>query len=113
MPAGAAEIWWPWQVDFDEETVFAVFAGEKRSTGYGVQITRVVRTDDGLAVYYAIVEPWEYGVVIGVPTAPFAMVAVKKTEADVTFVAEELPADPTYPEWPFYGGTPNNPAGPK
>ncbi len=96
----------PHEVDFDRETVIAVFAGERRSSGFRVEIVRVTREDDGtLLVAYAVREPSDYEVVIEVPTSPFAVVAIPKTDRRVRFeLTDERPDPFPLPGMPEWGG---------
>jgi hypothetical protein len=75
-------------VDFSAEMVVAIFAGERPTTGYGVEVTRVVSTDRGLQVTYrertlpagALVRP--------VITAPFHIIRLPRFEGPVHILRE-------------------------
>jgi hypothetical protein len=92
IPPEGPGTWCPWEIDFDREMVVAVFAGEMRSTGYGVWIHRVLEQDDGsLVVQYCIVEPSEHQPLALVPTTPFAIAAIGRTEAGIRFELVDPP----------------------
>jgi hypothetical protein len=85
-------------VDFERDTVVAIFAGEKRSTGYRVRIVNVMKQDDGsLLVTWTVGEPSEYELVIEVPTRPFTIAAIAATDARIEFEYTDAPVDPIYP----------------
>jgi hypothetical protein len=96
------EFWLPWEVNFEKETVLAVFAGEQPTTGYRVVILRVTEEEESLVVAYALIEPSEHEIVVEVPTQPFAIAAIPRTEARIVFEkVDYLPDDPGFPE-PFF-----------
>ena len=78
----------PPPVDFSAEMVVAVFAGERPTTGYGLEVTQVLSTDRGLQVMYrertlpagALVRP--------VVTAPFHIVRLPRFQGPVHILRE-------------------------
>jgi hypothetical protein len=66
------------EVDFKENTVIAVFMGEKKSTGYGIHITRV--DDTGTKLYVALEEliPGKGSAVAEKVTQPYHIVVVPR-----------------------------------
>jgi len=63
-------------VDFETETVIAVFAGQKSSGGYGVEVTEVVETDWELIVYVDYTEPSEGSFTTQAITQPFQIISI-------------------------------------
>src|SRR3989304_4931964 len=78
----------PPPVDFSAEMVVAVFAGERPTTGYGVDVTQVLSTDRGLQVKYrertlpagALVRP--------VVTATFHIIRLPRFQGPVHILRE-------------------------
>jgi hypothetical protein len=101
-PPDVPEFWAPWDVNFEKETVVAVFAGEQPTTGHWVVIPRIVKDGEIVVVQHMLFEPWEHEVVIEVPTQPFAIAAIPKTDARIVF-DQVAPGegngegDPTFP----------------
>jgi hypothetical protein len=68
-------------VDFGKETVAAVFAGQKPTGGYSVQVTKVVEESRSgaptrAAVHYRVVSPPPDAVVIQVLTYPSVVIRI-------------------------------------
>jgi hypothetical protein len=79
-------------VDFENETVIGLFVGEKSTTGHWVQIDRIVRDDEkGLVVEYYVTEPDPWMVVLDVVTYPFTIIAIPKTDEEISFVEVDAP----------------------
>jgi hypothetical protein len=100
------DYWYPWQVDFDNETVLGLFIGERSTTGFWVCVDRIVREDDSLHVQYYVMEPDPYMVVLDVVTCPFTIVALPKTDedyADEDIIFEEVDAPTWYYDVPMSG----------
>lgn len=73
------------EVDFYTEMVVGVFAGQRPTAGYEVQIVRVEQTQSALIVYYRIRTPPEGALVAQVLTQPFDLVRVRRTDLRVVF----------------------------
>jgi hypothetical protein len=73
-------------VDFDQETVVAVFLGTRPTAGYGVQIVEAVRGAGGeLTVRFRERRPAGDAITAQVITSPFAIVALPRTAAPIRF----------------------------
>lgn len=82
-PAAAAPT-----VDFSAEMVVAVFAGERPTTGFDLEITRVLSTDRGLQVAYRERTPPPGALVRPVLTAPFHVIRLPRSELPVHVLRE-------------------------
>jgi hypothetical protein len=73
------------EIDFDKQTVLAVFMGRKPTGGYATKITRI--TDTGKRIEATVQEhaPGPGDIVTQALTSPYHMVAVPKTEKPVVF----------------------------
>ena len=75
-------------VDFKQEMVIAVLSGEKRTGGYGIEITRVeenlVKTQ--MEVYFLETHPSPKSMVTQALTQPHHIVKLKKVDIPVVFV---------------------------
>lgn len=66
-------------VDFTRYTVIAVFAGEKNSGGYSVDISRVVERENGLVVSVREYVPGQGCIVTQAVTYPYQIAIIPKT----------------------------------
>jgi len=73
-------------VDFDTQMVAAVFAGDRPTPGYGVEITGVRRDGDTLDVVVSESRPAPGMMAAQVIVAPFHIVALPRFEGQVSFV---------------------------
>lgn len=73
----------PPAVDFSTEMIIAVFAGERPTSGYEVEITRVLSTDQGLRVTYQEHAPPAGTLVRPVLTTPFHVIRLPRSEKPV------------------------------
>ncbi|MBI2467065.1 MAG: protease complex subunit PrcB family protein [Candidatus Rokubacteria bacterium] len=78
----------PPPVDFATEMIIAVFAGTRPTTGYDVEITRVVATDGGLRVSYRERRPPAGTIVSPVLTAPFHIIRLPRADGPVELSRE-------------------------
>lgn len=81
------------EVNFDSETVIAVFSGQKNTGGYLIEITRILQTGSQLNVYYKETSPGSEDLTSQVITSPAHLVKIplSKSQKDfenVTFTAE-------------------------
>lgn len=76
------------RVDFEQEMVIAVFSGEKRTGGYGIEITRVEENlEKGqLKVIFLETHPSPKSMLIQVLTQPYHIVKLKKVDTPVVFI---------------------------
>ena len=75
-------------VDFAAEMVVAVFAGERRTSGYEIEITRVVASAGGLQVTYRERTPPAGALLLPVLTAPFHVIRLPRADGPVRVVKE-------------------------
>ncbi len=76
-------------VDFNEEMIVAVFAGEKRTGGYEVEIAEIEadRTKRQLRVSYRESKPPPDAIVTQVLTQPYHIVKLKKIDLPAVFAS--------------------------
>ena len=75
------------RVDFGREMVVAVFMGEQRTGGYGIQVTGLRVGDRAITVEVKRSQPPPDAIVTQALTQPFHLVAIKKSDLPVKFVA--------------------------
>ena len=73
-------------VNFTTEMVVGIFAGEKTTGGYDVEITRAELKDSTLYIYYVEKNPAKGGMTIQALTQPFHLVKLPKHDGPVAFV---------------------------
>ncbi len=78
-------------VDFEKQTVIAVFMGERTSGGYGIRVTSVTETAKEIVVSIARRSPPPGAMTISVMTQPYDMVVVAKSDKPVRFGARQRP----------------------
>ncbi len=76
------------KIDFEKETVLFAAAGQKRSGGYSVEISRVEEVDGKTVVTITTRTPKPGGFTIQSLTTPFHIVAVPRIKGPVLFKAE-------------------------
>jgi hypothetical protein len=77
-------------VDFDKEMVVAVFSGEKRSGGYGIEVARIIEEVSAKRQLRVIVHetnPPPRAITIQALTQPYHMVRIKRLDFVVDFVS--------------------------
>jgi len=74
-------------INFDEQFVIAVYAGQQPSGGYAVEVTNIKRLDDNLFVSVALTEPEKNENVSLVLTQPYIIVATQSVDGKVIFLA--------------------------
>ena len=78
------------QVDFQEEMVLGVFAGEKRTGGYGIEITGVaLEAGKQVLVRWAETSPAPGSIVTEALTQPYHIVKLKRQNLPVAFAPVE------------------------
>lgn len=80
------------EVDFNKQTVIAVFAGQKKTGGYDIEITKIVQTGKTLEVTYHESSPAPDSLTTQVLTSPSHLVTINLSKANgdfdtVTFTA--------------------------
>jgi len=73
-------------VNFATEMVVGLFAGEKTTGGYDVELTRAELKDSNLYIYFAEKTPISGGMAIQALTQPFHLAKLAKHDAAVIFV---------------------------
>jgi hypothetical protein len=78
----------PPAVDFQSEMIVAVFAGEKRTGGYAVEITAIQQdpAKNLIEVFVREIKPPPGAITTQALTHPFHIVKLNKTELPVNFV---------------------------
>ena len=66
------------KVDFDGSVVVAIFAGEKRTSGYQIVLKSVAAKDKNVEVTYRETEPPANSMMLQVLTQPFLMLRITK-----------------------------------
>jgi hypothetical protein len=75
----------PPHIDFDRETVVAVFMGSRPTGGFSVAIVSATERDETLVVAYNETSPQPGAIAAQVLTSPYHIVAVPKHTGPVTF----------------------------
>jgi len=73
------------ELEFTQYTVLAVFAGEKRSGGYTVQVERVIQTDQAVIVRVTETAPGTDQMTTAQITYPYQVVKIPHTSLLVRF----------------------------
>jgi len=76
-------------VDFEKETVLGVFAGQKPSAGYSVEILQIYRTTLGAKVVYKINSPPPGTKAAEAMTQPYELVKIPKLRGPVEFFVDK------------------------
>ena len=74
------------RVDFDTQMIAAVFAGDRPTPGYGVEITDVRRDGDTLDIVVTESRPTAGMLAAQVIVTPYHIVALPRFEGQVSFV---------------------------
>jgi len=74
------------KIDFEKETVYGIFLGEKSNAGYKIKFDKVVNFNDKTIIYYKVISP--KGMASMVITQPCLLGTIPKTEVPVKFVLE-------------------------
>ena len=75
-------------VNFTTEMVVGLFAGEKTTGGYEVEITRAELKDSTLYIYYVEKNPTSGGMAIQAITQPFHLARLPRHDTPVIFVKQ-------------------------
>ena len=76
-------------VDFSNEAVVAIFAGEKKTSGYRVLIKDISMKEKDLVVTYKITEPPANSFTLQVVTQPFLLLKVQKPKGGDIQIAKQ------------------------
>jgi len=76
-------------INFENQTVAAVFLGEKPTGGYTILVKNVTSSEDSLQVVYTVREPQATDFVTMVMTQPYCVISFDNPEnKSVTFIKE-------------------------
>ena len=76
-------------VNFDNDFVLAVFAGQQPSGGYSVGISKIARKDNNLYVSVTFSEPAANDMVSLALTQPYIFVSTEKVDGKIYFLADK------------------------
>ena len=66
------------EVDFDNYVVVAIYAGEKKNSGYQVKVKEVLPVGDNVTIRYKLIEPPANSFTLQVIIQPFVLLKVEK-----------------------------------
>ena len=72
-------------INFEQETVVALFLGEKTSGGYSISVEQIMNINDKVIVTYKIGFPKKGEMVTTVMTQPYCIIKMPKTLKEVEF----------------------------
>ncbi|MFX1317218.1 MAG: protease complex subunit PrcB family protein [Promethearchaeota archaeon] len=76
-------------IDFNTSTIVAVYRGFCPSSGYGIEITRIVKSDSCIEIYIKFENPSPNMGGLTVPTYPFHIAKTQKITLEVKFLELE------------------------
>lgn len=78
-------------VDFDNEMIVALFMGEQRTAGYGIEVVRIDEDKDDaeLKIYFRTTNPPPGSMTAQVLTRPYEIVKLKRIDLPVRFLPIE------------------------
>jgi len=77
-------------IDFNDDIVITVFAGQQPSGGYSVGVSKIKKVDDNLYVSLTFTEPKQGDPVTLATTQPFIFLSTEKVEGKIIFLADKL-----------------------
>ena len=77
------------EVDFENNVVAVLFAGEKMKSGYQIRLKEVVPQGKDVIVRYKMVEPPENSFTLTVLTQPFIFIRIPKPEGTVQLTQQQ------------------------
>ena len=72
-------------INFENESVIALFLGEKNSGGYAITIEQVLDKSNKVYVVYKVVSPGVGDMVTSAMTQPFSIIKIPKTNKEIVF----------------------------
>jgi len=72
-------------IDFEKETVIALFLGEKTSGGYSITVKQIENINDKVNVVYKVTSPKPGDMVTSVMTQPYCIIKMAKTSKELVF----------------------------
>jgi len=79
----------PAPVDFTKDMIIAVFQGVKMTGGYGIEITKIIETDNNIEVYIKETSPGPKCNVTQAITNPYHIVKLAKSDKEIKFNTTE------------------------
>lgn len=76
------------RIDFDRHVVVVAAMGMKKTTGYSIEITRVVKTKDDIRIFLRKTVPAEDTFPAVRVTSPFVIARMEKPDRPVVFIDE-------------------------
>lgn len=73
------------KINFDKETVIALFLGEKNSGGYSISVRQIKNENNKVVVEYEIQSPNKGDMVTSVMTQPYCVIKTQKTLKTIVF----------------------------
>jgi protease stability complex PrcB-like protein len=73
------------KINFNRETVIALFLGEKNSGGYSITVEQIMNLNDKVNVVYRITSPKAGEMVTSVMTQPYCIIKIPKTSKEIVF----------------------------
>ena len=74
-------------VDFETHMIIAVFMGEQRTGGYSINITRIIKEEEGIVVEVEEKHPHPDSLVTMTLTQPYHIVIIEKSHLPVRFIS--------------------------
>ncbi|MBT4541311.1 protease complex subunit PrcB family protein [Candidatus Woesearchaeota archaeon] len=72
-------------INFEEEMVIAVFQGSQPSSGYSIEITKIIEKDNSIEIIVKEKSAPKNQLVLTMVTEPYHIVKVKKSDKEVVF----------------------------
>jgi PrcB C-terminal len=76
-------------INFEKETVIALFLGEKYSGGYAITVEQVLDKNNKVNIFYKVTSPKLGDMVTSVMTQPFSIIKIPKTTKEIVFKSLE------------------------
>jgi len=77
-------------IDFDKETIIALFLGEKNSGGHSIAVEQIMNVNDKVNVVYRITSPKAGEMVTSVMTQPYCIIKIPKTSKEIVFLQQKF-----------------------
>jgi len=79
------------KIDFDDNIVIAIFAGQQPSGGYSLNVTNIKRIDDNLFITVNFHQPAQNEKIGLALTQPFILLSTKRVDGKIIFLAPPSP----------------------
>ena len=77
-------------INFEQETVLALFLGEKNSGGYSIDVVQIKNVNDKFNIVYKITSPKAGEMVTSVMTQPYCIIKIPKTLKEIVFLQQKF-----------------------